>query len=304
MSTDGGCAGTGQELEGILARCDVLDVFHIVGNEGSLGQFLEQGHVRCDQPGRPDTIGEVAFDHREGLVHTRHLHTVSRLGLLTKLTLANHLDAARDLSWGGIIRRLLNVESLVVLVDAQTNVHLQSTPFLIFLGHARNVSRSDEGSKVSMITLLHVAILVVLVNMHGLDKFGCGHSGFGDNALNLDELLQRSASDSARSHMVTAERSLNVKAKWLLELLASFLVDILEEHHERFFPGKKVFDRGFQDLPVEASLGFSQVLQIQRDAVPAIGQLSVQGLLPMGAATVQEFVEHPHSLLVVISIGR
>mmetsp|Transcript_55524 Transcript_55524/g.132721 ORF Transcript_55524/g.132721 Transcript_55524/m.132721 type:complete len:206 (-) Transcript_55524:462-1079(-) len=180
VAADGRGEGSGQQLEGVLPLRDLLDVGHVLVHQDRLHQVPDGLDAGGHQLGWEHPVGKLLHGRREGAIHTDDLHPVAGLRLVTKLAVADHLDAPGDLPRRGGVRGLLDGEVLGVLVHAERRVHLQVLALVVLLWEAGAVQDAAHQARgVPVVALLYVPVIRVLVHVHGVQQLGLRHQASG-----------------------------------------------------------------------------------------------------------------------------
>mmetsp|Transcript_97812 Transcript_97812/g.119818 ORF Transcript_97812/g.119818 Transcript_97812/m.119818 type:complete len:423 (+) Transcript_97812:1154-2422(+) len=293
MTANGWRKGTCQEFEGVLSLGNLVDVFDVFGGELGHRQGADGLDVGRHQLGRKDAIGEVLQWWWEGPIDSDHLDAISRLRLVTEVAIANHLDAPWNLPGRRCVGRLLDGEMLRVLVHAKGDIHLHFVAFLILLGKAcRAHGGLDQAGGVSVIALLHMAIVLVLAHVYGIQKLGLCDQAAGDQTFNTHQLARALRRHATRSDMVSPKGSLQIQSQVLLEVRHVLGGSVNEKAQETFFISRQILHGILQDLLLQARLCLLQRLQLQGQAKDSISQCRIDLALPL-LPVVEEKVLEP-----------
>mmetsp|Transcript_42322 Transcript_42322/g.122390 ORF Transcript_42322/g.122390 Transcript_42322/m.122390 type:complete len:469 (+) Transcript_42322:1353-2759(+) len=304
MAADRRGEGAREKLEGVWPGGDLSDVPHVVTDKGRLQHLVDWLDARGDKPRRPDTVREVVGRRREGAVHADDLDPVTRLGLVRKVPLADDLHAPWDLAGRGVLWRLLDVELLIVLVDAETHLNDELVALGVMGGHRPGGGLVHEGGLVAVVALLDVPVVGVLAHVHGLQQLGDHEAGLGDDALDAHQVLQGVPGDPAWGHVVAPERATDVQLQRLLQLLDRLLVGLAQEAEEGLFPGQQVLHGRLEHAPVQAGIRLPEIPQLEGDPVAAVGELCVHLLLPLVPVRMQKLAEKADLAFVLLTLSE
>merc|ERR1719498_965589 len=138
--------------------------------------------------------------------------------------------------------------------------------------------------------------------MHRLQKPGNHETCFDDDSFHTHHAANCVGSHTARCHMITTERTCAIELQRIFQTTASLLIDVVQEVEECILPWQQVLHWVRQYFVCKAALELIKIPELQRNAVPAIGKLSIDLLLPLVPITMQKSVEESNLIFCFLAL--